>query len=181
MSNRLTRIYTRTGDDGTTGLADGTRLPKDSVRIDAMGEMDELNCLLGLVVALAGDAAPAALKGIQHRLFEVGAELALPGQTRIRPEDVTTLEQALDAHNAALPPLREFILPGGDAAAAHCHLARALCRRAERRLVRLAREEPVNPETLRYLNRLSDLLFVLARILARRDGGSEVFWQPGSP
>jgi cob(I)alamin adenosyltransferase len=181
MSNRLTRIYTRTGDDGTTGLADGARVPKDSLRVEAMGEVDELNSVLGLVIHFAGAGAPAELSQVQHRLFEVGAELALPGQTRIARSDVTALEQALDHHNAALPPLREFILPGGDAAAAHCHLARSLCRRAERRLVRLAREESVNPDTLRYLNRLSDLLFVLARVLARRDGGSEAFWQPGRP
>jgi cob(I)alamin adenosyltransferase len=181
MPNRLTRIYTRTGDDGTTGLADGTRVPKDALRVEAMGEVDELSSVLGLVIHSAGASAPAELTEVQHRLFEVGAELALPGQTRLGPADVTALEQALDHHNAALPPLREFILPGGDAAAAHCHLARSLCRRAERRMVRLAREEPVNPETLRYLNRLSDLLFVLARVLARRGGGSEVFWQPGRP
>ena len=181
MSHRLTRITTRTGDDGTTGLADGTRLPKDSLRIEVLGCLDELNSHLGLVALHAGPEVPEEITDAQHRLFELGAEMALPGQERVRAQDIVAVEQALEARNAELPPLREFILPGGNAAAAHCHLARAVCRRAERRLVRLAQAESVNPDSLRYLNRLSDLLFVLARVLARRDGGSEVFWQPGAP
>ncbi|MCU0836561.1 MAG: cob(I)yrinic acid a,c-diamide adenosyltransferase [Chromatiaceae bacterium] len=181
MSHRLTRITTRTGDDGTTGLADGTRLPKDALRIEALGALDELNSQLGLVALYAAADPPAEITQAQHRLFELGAELALPGQVRIQPGDVTAMEQAIAARNAELPPLREFILPGGNAAAAHCHLARAVCRRAERRLVQLARSEGLNPESLRYLNRLSDLLFVLARVLARHHGGSEVFWQPDAP
>jgi cob(I)alamin adenosyltransferase len=181
MTNRLTRIYTRRGDDGTTGLADGSRLPKDHVRIEMLGCLDELNSLIGIVIAHAGQAGPAELAVIQHQIFEVGAELAVPASVRIRGEEVVWLEAALDRHNAALPPLEEFILPGGDMATAHCHLARTACRRAERRLVELGRTEQINPETLRYLNRLSDLLFVLARVLARRDGGSEVYWKPQPP
>ena len=181
MSLRLTRITTRTGDDGTTGLADGTRLPKDSLRIEVLGCLDELNSHLGLVALHAGPAVPEEITGAQHRLFELGAEMALPGQERVRARDVVALERALETGNAELPPLREFVLPGGNAAAAHCHLARAVCRRTERRLVQLARAEGVNPQSLRYLNRLSDLLFVLARVLARRDGGREVLWQPGAP
>jgi cob(I)alamin adenosyltransferase len=181
MTDRLTRIYTRRGDDGTTGLADGSRLPKDSRRIEALGSLDELNSLIGLVIAHAGPAAPAELTAVQHQLFEVGAELASPDAERLRSEDVVSLEQALDHHNGHLPPLREFILPGGDLATAQCHLARSVCRRAERRLVELGRSEALNPETLRYINRLSDLLFVLARVLARRDGGREIYWQPKPP
>jgi len=181
MTDRLTRIYTRRGDDGTTGLADGSRLFKDSGRIEAIGCLDELNSLIGIVMAHAGPAGPAELTGVQHQLFELGAELATPGAERLRAADVASLEQALDRHNRHLPPLREFILPGGDLATAHCHLARSVCRRAERRLVELGRGEALNPETLRYINRLSDLLFVLARVLARRDDGREVYWQPKPP
>lgn len=181
MSNRLTRIYTRGGDDGTTGLADGTRLGKDSRRIEVLGCLDELNSLLGVVIANAGAEPPPELIRVQNRLFELGAEIAQPTERRTTPEDVAWLEAALDRRNTELPPLKEFILPGGHPAAAHCHLARAVCRRAERRMVQLAREEQTNPETTRYLNRLSDLLFVLARTLARRDGGHEVFWQPEAP
>lgn len=180
MTDRLTRIYTRRGDDGTTGLADGTRLSKDHPGIEVLGCLDEVNSLIGLVRSEAGADAPGELSRIQNQLFELGAELAAPGARRIREQDVSWLEQALDAYNASLPPLREFILPGGGRAAACCHLARSVCRRAERRLVRLARDEEVNPQALRYLNRLSDLLFVAARVLARRDDAGEVFWQPGA-
>jgi cob(I)alamin adenosyltransferase len=180
MSDRLTRIYTRTGDDGTTGLGDGKRLAKDQLRIEVLGCLDELNAAIGLVCVYAGEG-PRELARIQNQLFELGAELAVPGTQRITDSDVSWLELALDEHNGKLPPLREFILPGGGKASAHCHLARALCRRAERRLVSLARDERLHPTALRYLNRLSDLLFVLARVLARRDGHREVFWQPGAP
>jgi cob(I)alamin adenosyltransferase len=128
----------------------------------------------------AGPDTPGELTRIQNRLFDLGAELAVPGAERIGAEDVAWLEAALDRYNADLPPLREFVLPGGDPAATWCHLARAVCRRSERHLVSLAREEGLNPQTLRYINRLSDLLFVLARVLARRDGGSEVLWRPGA-
>ncbi|MEA3275859.1 MAG: cob(I)yrinic acid a,c-diamide adenosyltransferase [Pseudomonadota bacterium] len=180
MSDRLTRIYTRRGDDGTTGLADGTRLPKDHLRIEVLGCLDELSSQIGLVAAHVGREGLKELPRIQNELFELGAELAVPGSERVRQTDVGRLEQVLDAYNADLPPLKEFILPGGGTAAAHCHLARAVCRRTERRLVQLSRTEAVNPQTLRYVNRLSDLLFVLARVLSRRNGGHEVFWQPGA-
>jgi len=181
MSNRLTKIYTRTGDDGNTGLADGSRVPKDHRRIEVLGCLDELNSLVGLIRAQTEPDPPPELAHVQNRLFDLGAELATPGAERTQAEDVAYLETVLDAYNADLPPLKEFILPGGGSAATFCHLARALCRRMERRLVTLNREESVNPQTLRYINRLSDLLFVLARVLARRDGGGEAFWQPGAP
>jgi cob(I)alamin adenosyltransferase len=180
MGNRLTRIYTRTGDDGTTGLATGERVPKDSARVEAFGAVDETNCAIG--VLLATQSLPAELRSclgdVQHWLFDLGGELAMPGRNVLDDRAVAELEAALDRCNDPLPPLKDFILPGGNAAAAACHLARAICRRAERRAWTLARSEPVNPASLRYLNRLSDLLFVLARVLARRDGGSEVLWQP---
>lgn len=178
MGNRLTKIYTRTGDKGSTGLADGKRVPKDHRRIEVLGCLDELNSLIGLVMAQAEPDTPSELALVQNRLFDLGAELAIPGAERIVAEDVAMLEAALDGYNADLPPLREFILPGGGKAATFCHLARALCRRTERRLVTLAREEEINSQTLQYVNRLSDLLFVLARVLTRRGDGREVFWQP---
>lgn len=181
MGNRLTKIYTRTGDKGTTGLADGSRVPKDHRRIEVLGCLDELNSLIGLVMVQAEPDTPPQLERVQNRLFDLGAELAIPGAERIMAEDVAFLETALDDYNADLPPLQEFILPGGGGAATFCHLARALCRRTERRLVTLARDEDLNPQTLQYINRLSDLLFVLARVLARRDSGSEVYWQPKPP
>lgn len=181
MGNRLTKIYTRTGDDGSTGLADGSRVPKDHRRIEVLGCLDELNSIVGLIRVRTEPDTPPELARIQNRLFELGAELATPGAQRTQAEDVAYLETALDAYNADLPPLKEFILPGGGSAATFCHLARALCRRTERRLVTLNREESLNPQTLGYINRLSDLLFVLARVLARRDGGGEVFWQPVAP
>jgi len=176
---RLTRIYTRTGDDGTTGLADGQRVHKDSARIDAIGELDELNSQLGVVRALLvpGDPLDSRLAQIQHRLFDLGGELALPGQAVTQASWVERLEHWLDELNGELPSLREFVLPGGNLPAAQCHLARAVCRRAERALLRLSRAESVNSASLKYLNRLSDLLFVIARVLARRDGGQEVYWQ----
>jgi cob(I)alamin adenosyltransferase len=181
MTDRLTRIYTRAGDDGTTGLADGSRLSKAHLRIEMLGCVDELNSLIGVVIAHARSDAPQELEGIQHKLFDLGAELAVPGAVRVQAEDVARLEEALDHHNADLPHLDEFVLPGGNLAAAHCHLARSVCRRAERRLIQLAHNEQLNPQTLRYINRLSDLLFVLARVLARRNGGKETYWQPATP
>jgi cob(I)alamin adenosyltransferase len=184
MTHRLTRIYTRTGDDGSTGLADGRRAPKDDPRIEVLGCLDEVNSQLGVVMASldGNDPAdiPSELSLVQHRLFDAGAELAAPGMERISADDVRRLEAALDAHNDQLPPLREFILPGGKAAAAQCHLARAVCRRAERRLVAFGRGERINAHTLQYLNRLSDLLFVFARVLGRQDGAEEVYWQQGT-
>ncbi len=179
---RLTRITTRSGDDGTTGLADGQRLSKDSARIHAIGEVDELNSQLGVVRALLvpGDPLDERLAAVQHRLFDLGGELAQPGRKILSADDAGQLETWLETLNETLPPLREFILPGGSLPAAQCHLARAVCRRAERALWGLSRNEAVNSASVKYLNRLSDLLFVMARVLARRDGGREVYWQKDS-
>ncbi len=179
MGNRLSKIVTRTGDDGSTGLADGARVPKESARIEACGTVDELNSALG--VLLAGEDLPTAMAAqlldIQHDLFDLGGELAIPGSVVISARQVEALEGLVESWNAELPPLREFVLPGGGVAAANCHLARSICRRAERRCWALSRNEPLGPQALRYLNRLSDLLFVLARVLARRAKGSEVMWR----
>jgi cob(I)alamin adenosyltransferase len=178
MGHRLSKIYTRTGDDGTTGLGDGRRVAKDSLRISAIGEVDELNCAIGLLLAeaLPEDIA-ALLTGIQHELFDLGGELAVPGMSLIVPAQIDRLEEALDGHNAELAPLKEFILPGGSRAAALAHLARAVCRRAERAVVALAAAEAVADPPRRYLNRLSDLLFVLGRTLNRAAGRGDVLWQ----
>jgi len=179
MGNRLSKIYTRTGDDGTTGLGDGSRVPKDDPRVEAYGSVDECNSALGAVLAVPG--LPAEVREVltttQHELFDLGGELCIPGHRAIQPEQVLRLEQALDAFNAGLPALKEFVLPGGGTAAAACHLARAICRRAERRCWTLARTQTVAAEPLQYLNRLSDLLFVIARVLARQESGSEVLWK----
>jgi len=178
MGHRLTKIYTRTGDAGTTGLGDGSRVPKDGPRVEALGAVDELNSCLGVLLAEPLDAdLGELLTGIQHDLFDLGGELSVPGYTAIRPEQITRLEQALDLHNEALEPLKEFILPGGSRAAALCHFARTVCRRAERRVVALASSETVSPYCQQYLNRLSDLLFVLSRVLNRRDGQGDVLWR----
>ena len=178
MGNRLSKIYTRTGDDGTTGLGDGSRVAKDDPRVDAYGTVDEANSAIGLVIASGvPDDIAALLTSVQHQLFDLGGELCIPGHAAIQGEDVDALERALDGWNADLPPLKEFILPGGGEAAARCHLARTIVRRAERATVTLARGEPVRPEPVRYLNRLSDLLFVLARVLARASGHGEVTWR----
>lgn len=178
MGNRLTRIYTRTGDDGTTGLGDGSRVRKDSARVGAYGTVDELNSVLGVLLATPGVTAPMAevLTRIQHTLFDLGGELSIPGMALVEQTDIDWLEQTLDHYNADLPPLKDFILPGGGMAAATCHLARTVCRRAEREAVALAQLETVRSETIGYLNRLSDLLFVLARVLARTSGAGEVLW-----
>ena len=177
MGNRLSRIYTRTGDDGTTGLADGSRLAKDSPRVASMGDLDELNANLGVVLANSlPDTMRETLIDAQHALFDIGAELAIPTASIIDDARVEALEAALDALNAGLPPLKEFILPGGGAGAGAAHVARAVCRRAERGIVALAREEPVNDASRRYVNRLSDYLFVAARILARA-GSGEIYWK----
>ncbi len=179
MGYRLSRIYTRTGDDGTTGLGDGSRVPKEHPRVEAYGTVDEANSAIGMVLAVAGLPADVAacLTGIQHDLFELGGELCMPGHRAITDTDVARLEQALDRFNEGLPPLKEFVLPGGGPAAATCHLARTVTRRAERRVWSLSRNETVAPEVARYLNRLSDLLFVVARVLARHESGSEVLWK----
>jgi cob(I)alamin adenosyltransferase len=179
MGNRLSKIYTRTGDDGTTGLGSGERVPKDSPRVEAYGAVDELNSAIGAaIVAGVPEDVARCLAEIQHRLFDLGGELSVPGRSVIEDADVTTLEEILDRFNAGLPALKDFVLPGGSVAAAACHVARGVCRRAERRAWSLARSESVNPASLRYLNRLSDLLFVLARVIARQNEGSEVLWQP---
>jgi len=179
MGNRLSKIYTRTGDDGTTGLGDGSRVPKEHARVEAYGTVDELNSAVGLLLAVPGLPTPVAecLAEVQHELFDLGGELCLPGYHIVSAAHVTRLEQTLDAFNDPLPPLKEFILPGGGPAAAACHLARTIARRAERRVWALARTESVSPEVTQYLNRLSDLLFVLARVLARHERGTEVLWR----
>jgi cob(I)alamin adenosyltransferase len=180
VGNRLSKIYTRTGDDGTTGLGDGTRVAKDSARVAAYGTVDEANCAIGLVLASPAplpDGIRELLTTVQHQLFDLGGELCIPGHAAIQDADVDALERALDAYNADLPPLKEFILPGGGEAAARCQLARTIVRRAERGVVTLARDEAVRPQAGRYLNRLSDLLFVLARVLARASGEGEVLWK----
>ena len=179
MGNRLSKIYTRTGDDGTTGLGDGSRVPKDGARVEAYGCVDEANSAIGMVLAVPGVPQDVAvlLTRVQHELFDLGGELCIPGHRAIESAHVQALERALDEFNDRLPPLKEFILPGGGPAAAACHLARATCRRAERRAWTLARAESVAGEPLQYLNRLSDLLFVLARVLARHESGSEVLWK----
>ena len=180
MGNRLSKIYTRTGDDGSTGLGDGTRVAKDSLRVEAMGAVDELNSALGVLLCNPLDETlHSALVDIQHTLFDIGGELCIPGATVIGADRVTVLEQQLDALNADLPPLKEFILPGGSSAAAACHLARAICRRSERRVHSLSRTAAVNPDAIKYLNRLSDLLFVMARYLNKVAGEPDVLWQHG--
>jgi cob(I)alamin adenosyltransferase len=178
VGNRLSKIYTRTGDDGTTGLGDGTRVPKDSARVAAYGTVDELNSAIGIVLACdVPDNVREVLTQVQHDLFDLGGELCIPGMTMVHATDIDRLEQALDALNEGLPALKEFILPGGGMAAAQCHLARTICRRAEREVVTLSRNESVRAEAVHYLNRLSDLLFVIARVLARASGHGEVLWQ----
>lgn len=178
MGNRLSKIYTRTGDDGSTGLGDGTRVAKDSLRVEAYGTTDELNSFIGVILAHdVGETLREHLVQVQHDLFDLGGELCIPGMEMIHQADIDRLERVLDELNAHLPPLKEFILPGGGAAAAHCHVARTVCRRAERAVVSLARDETVRGEPGRYLNRLSDLLFVMARVMARDAGHGEVLWQ----
>lgn len=179
MGNRLTKIYTRTGDDGSTGLGDGSRVRKDSARVDAYGTVDELNSVLGMLLATPGVPAAVveALTRVQHTLFDLGGELSIPGMALVEQSDIDWLEQTLDQYNADLPALKDFILPGGGMPAATCHLARTVCRRAERETVALAAVETVRAEAIGYLNRLSDLLFVLARVLARASGAGEVLWQ----
>ena len=177
MGHRLSKIYTRTGDDGTTGLGDGSRVAKDSLRVDAYGTVDELNSHLGLVLAYEIPVnLREALSEIQHLLFDLGGELCIPGSVLIKPEHVEWLEQELDKLNDGFPMLKEFILPGGNAPAAACHICRTVCRRAERLMVGLSRGEAVESASLAFVNRLSDFLFVAARVLARADGG-EVLWR----
>jgi len=180
MGHRLTKIYTRTGDSGETGLGDGSRVAKNSLRVEAIGAVDELNSCVGMLLAeTLGDDLRDALVGVQHDLFELGGELSIPGHARIAPAHVARLEQLLDQYNADLPPLKDFILPGGSRTASLCHLARAVCRRAERRLVAAASSEQFGAYAIQYLNRLSDLLFVLSRVINRRDGHADALWRKG--
>ena len=177
MPNRLTKIYTRTGDDGTTELSNHERIDKSDIRIKAMGDIDELNSILGLLRANnISNEISGYLLNIQHRLFDIGAELAIPGNAVISSESVKKLEDLIDNFNSELPALKEFVLPGGSISASICHVARTICRRSERTLVLLARNKPFNAETLRYINRLSDLLFIFARVLNKKDGDKEVLW-----
>lgn len=178
MGHRLSKIYTRTGDAGTTGLADGSRVSKDSARIAALGDLDELNSVVGLLLTegLPEDIR-ALLTGIQHDLFDLGGEMAIPGAALLDERAIDALEAAIDRYNADLGPLKEFILPGGTRAAALAHLARGVCRRAERQLVGLAATEAVGEAGRKYVNRLSDLLFVLGRTLNRLAGRGDVLWQ----
>lgn len=188
---RLTRIYTKTGDKGTTALGDGRRVPKDAPRIEAFGAVDELNAILGLAALATRDAEGAALlRTIQNDLFDLGADLCVPERPksgraprarpplRVTESHVRPLERAIDRFNAVLDPLTSFVLPGGTSASAWLHLARTVCRRAERRVVALGRKETINPQAVIYLNRLSDLLFVMAR-RANEDGRADVLWVPG--
>jgi len=179
MGNRLSKIYTRTGDDGSTGLGDGSRTGKDSLRVAAYGTVDEANSAIGVVLAAPGVPEPVRdlLTAVQHQMFDLGGELCIPGHAAIHAADIDALERHLDLFNADLPALKDFILPAGGEAAARCHLARTIVRRAERETVALSRSEAVRGEAVRYLNRLSDLLFVLARVLARADGQGEVLWR----
>ncbi|HEX4882688.1 MAG TPA: cob(I)yrinic acid a,c-diamide adenosyltransferase [Casimicrobiaceae bacterium] len=178
MGHRLSRIVTRTGDAGTTGLGDGSRVPKDSARIEAIGAVDELNSTLGVLLAEAlPEALAATFVDAQHDLFDLGGELSIPGYSSVTDAHVVRIEQAVERINADLAPLKEFILPGGTRAAALAHVARTVCRRAERAVVHLASGETVSDPARRYLNRLSDLLFVAARALNRADGRADVLWQ----
>jgi cob(I)alamin adenosyltransferase len=183
MGNRLSKIYTRTGDDGSTGLGNGARVAKDCERVEAYGTVDETNSVIGTLLAIP--TLPAAVRrcltDVQHDLFDLGGELCIPGNRLVTEAHVERLEAELDAFNEELPPLKEFILPGGGPAAAACHVARTVCRRAERRCWSLTRVEEVGADALKYLNRLSDLLFVLGRVLARHEQGGEVLWRRDRP
>ena len=178
MGHRLSRIVTRTGDAGDTGLTGGARVPKTHVRVVAMGDVDELNSQLGVLLAQKIPKPLAAtLTRIQHELFNLGGELSMPGTALVKEADLLALEADVEALNATLPPLKDFVLPGGNAAAAAAHLARAICRRAERAVWSVNEAEPLNAATPRYLNRLSDFLFVAARTLARKQGARETQWR----
>ena len=178
MANRLSKIYTRTGDDGTTGLGDGSRINKDSLRVEAMGDVDELNSIIGIMLTeQLPDNLVSPLTQIQHDLFNVGGEICIPGFVILQKGRIKDLEDQIDALNEHLTPLKEFILPGGSKAAAYCHLARTVCRRAERKLVELHRNEKVTDISLQYLNRLSDLLFVMCRSINKQAGRPDVMWE----
>jgi len=178
MGHRLSKIATRTGDNGTTGLGDGSRVEKDAWRVHAMGDVDELNAHIGLLLC---EEMPAALReelvAIQHDLFDIGGELCIPAYTLLAEQQVARLDALLAQYNADLPPLKDFILPAGSRAAAQAHVCRTVCRRAERAIVSLGKVEAVNASLRQYMNRLSDLLFVWSRVLNRHAGGSDVLWQ----
>jgi cob(I)alamin adenosyltransferase len=178
MGKRLTQIATRTGDDGTTGLGDNTRTSKDSLRVHAMGDVDELNSHIGLLLCeqLPPDVRELLID-IQHQLFNLGGELSIPGFELLKPDALAALDDALATHNARLPKLEEFILPAGNRAASQSHVCRTVARRAERAVVALGKDEPLRDTPRQYLNRLSDLMFVLARVLNRADGGDDVYWK----
>lgn len=177
MGHRLSKIYTRTGDAGTTGLGDGERIPKTAARVHAMGDVDELNSVIGVLLSeKLRQQLRDLLLAVQHDLFDLGGEVAIPGSTLLPASAVARLETAIDDWNNELPPLKEFVLPGGNRSAAICHHARTVCRRAERAMVELSSGEQLNTELLKYLNRLSDLLFVIGRTLARENEGEEVLW-----
>jgi cob(I)alamin adenosyltransferase len=180
MGHRLTRIYTRTGDGGTTGLADGSRVAKDAPRIEAIGAVDELNSVIGVLLAerLPRDVR-RCMTGVQHDLFDLGGELSVPGHAIMTEAHISRLELFLDQFNSKLPPLKDFVLPGGSRAAGCAHVARTVCRRAERRVVTLGAGDAAPPFAVRYLNRLSDMLFVVARVLNRHAGRGDVLWQQG--
>ncbi len=178
MGNRLSKIYTRTGDKGTTGLGDGSRVPKDSNRIEALGAIDELNSCIGQILSRnVPQEIDACLFDVQHTLFDIGGELCIPEFRLVEQDRVAALEQSLDRFNENLEPLKEFILPGGSIEASLCHTARTVCRRAERSVHALARDEDVSEISRQYINRLSDLLFVIARYLNQQAGGSDVLWR----
>jgi cob(I)alamin adenosyltransferase len=180
MANRLSKIVTRTGDDGTTGLSSGERIGKNRSRVAAMGDVDELNSAIGVLLCeQLPQTVHDALTGIQHDLFDLGGELSLPGHTLVSEAQILRLENLIEHFNSDLPPLREFVLPGGTRAAALAHVARTVCRRAERTLATLGAEENLHPLPIQYLNRLSDLLFVLARVCNRAGGSGDVLWQQG--
>ena len=179
MGHRLSKIVTKTGDQGTTGLGDGSRLPKNDIRIEAIGTIDELNSHIGLLIAMPQlpDIIGKTLTQVQHQLFNVGGELCIPGWVKLTETDTAELDEAIEILNATLPMLKEFILPGGNITTAQCHVTRAVSRRAERVVVTLHQQHPLNPHTLTYLNRLSDYLFVAARSIAQQVGSNETLWQ----
>jgi len=178
MGNRLSKLYTRTGDDGTSGLSGGERIPKNHERMNAMGTVDELNSIIGLLICkLADDELESMFTAIQHDLFNIGGEISMPGQSFIQQDKITGLESQIDKFNESVEPLKDFILPGGSEAASVCHMARSIARRAERDVVTLHQLEPVCDTTRQYLNRLSDLLFVVARIINQRLGHGDVLWK----
>ena len=178
MGNRLSKLYTRTGDDSTSGLSGGERIPKNHQRMNAMGSVDELNSVIGLMICKLDDPQLVEFYiGIQHDLFNIGGEISMPGHSFIVAEKISELENKIDHFNESLSPLKDFILPGGSEAAAICHIARATARRAERDLVSLHQMDPVSDTTRHYLNRLSDLLFVTARIINKQSGEGDVLWK----